>query len=72
MPYVPQRGDFVIRNNADVRFELLDSDNRLVAGPFTTLAGAVARARFQASDHISIWQQRVDDRGRPLGPPAIR
>ena len=71
MPFVPQQGDFVVRNSVDVRFELVDTEGRRIAGPFSTLAAAVARARFQASDRISIWQQRVDERGRPMGPPGM-
>ena len=71
MSFLPQRGDFVIRNRADVRFEVADCDGRVIAGPFPTLADAVARARFQAGDHIGIWHQRIDERGRPIGPPGM-
>ena len=71
MLFTPQRGDFVVRNSADVRFDVTDCDGRVVAGPFQTLAAAVANVRFQASDRIGIWQQRVDQYDRPVGPPSM-
>ena len=71
MSFTPQRGDFVIRNRVDISFDVADCDGRVIAGPFQTLAAAVANIRFRASDRIGIWQQRVDPSGRPLGPPSI-
>jgi hypothetical protein len=71
MSFVPQPGDFIIINRNDFLFEVADCDGRVIAGPFPTLAAAVANVRFQSSDRIGIWQQRLDEQGTPLGPPGI-
>ena len=71
MSLVPQRGDFIIINRNDFLFDVADCDGQSVSGPFPTLAAAVANIRFQSSDRVSIWQQRVDDQGNPLGPPGL-
>lgn len=41
----------------------------VVVGPLN-LADGTARARSLAEQRgVTIWQEQIDDRGRPLGPP---
>ena len=65
----PQSGDILIRRaNGNDAFELHDVVTlERLAGPFEDFAAAVAAAR--AKKPRAIWQQTLDDRGRPLGDP---
>ena len=64
----PQAGDVLLRGNVVHGFQLVDAvSRRILAGPMTTLDAAVALAREMGSR--AIWQQLVDNRGRPLGEP---
>ena len=65
---IPQIGDLLVRMSGAGRFELVDVVTlTLVAGPFDGFAGAMTAARERGVR--AIWQQNVDDRGRPLGDP---
>ncbi len=66
----PQTGDILIRRtNGNDAFELHEVVTlKRLAGPFEDFATAVAAAR--AKKPRAIWQQSVDDRGRPLGDPC--
>jgi hypothetical protein len=62
----PQSGDVVLRGDHTSGVEIVDAVTRLrIAGRFRTLEAAVATARFYGA--AAIWQQTVDNRGRPLG-----
>jgi len=61
----PQVGDILIRGQ-NQRFTLLDVvTTKFLSGPFDGFAAAAAAAR--ARNARMIWQQNVDERGRPLG-----
>ena len=62
-------GDLLIRPVKGGRFELVElaSQKHVGAGVFETIAAAVSAAR--ALNPQAIWQQNIDDRGRPLGDP---
>ena len=62
----PQVGDILIRGLKNERFTLLDVvTTKFLSGPFDTFPAAAAAAR--ALNARMIWQQNVDERGRPLG-----
>lgn len=64
----PQHGDIFIRASAPGSFEVLQASTfELLEGPFTSFSAALAAAR--ALNPPAIWQQLVDDRGRPIGDP---
>lgn len=60
------QGSVLIRNLPGSEFELVDRDTHelLVARAPLTDVLQVAAARG-----VTVWQQNVDDRGRPLGEP---
>jgi hypothetical protein len=68
----PRPGDVLIRtaSYAQSSFLVLDAcSERLVAGPVGSLEEALRKARqLAAKAGTVIWQQSVDERGRPLGP----
>ena len=68
----PKPGDVLIRTapSSHSSFIVLDAySERLVAGPLGSLDEALRTARQLASKVGGvIWQQPVDERGRPLGP----
>jgi hypothetical protein len=68
----PKPGDVLIRTApaAPSSFIVLDAcSERLVAGPLVSLDEALRTARQLAAKASGvIWQQPVDERGRPLGP----
>jgi hypothetical protein len=65
---VPQVGDILIRNTASDMFLLTDVvTGKHIAGPFKGFMLAAAAARIRGGR--AIWQQNVDERGRPLGEP---
>jgi hypothetical protein len=67
----PQLGDLVIRGTTNDGFEVVEAiTSKRIAGPFQTLAVALASARTSV-DGGAIWQQSVDHRGRPLGDPLL-
>jgi hypothetical protein len=62
----PQVGDILIRGLNNQRFTLLDVvTSKFLSGPFDGFPAAAAAAR--ALNARMIWQQNVDERGRPLG-----
>jgi hypothetical protein len=68
----PKPGDVLIRAAPATpsAFIVLDAcSERLVAGPLLSLNEALRTAR-QLAGKVGgvIWQQPVDERGRPLGP----
>jgi hypothetical protein len=64
----PQPGDVILRGPIYGGFMVLDAvTRRALAGPLP-LAEAVADARARGSGRV--WQERTDEGGRPLGPPA--
>ena len=67
----PKPGDVLIKTApASESFFVLDAGwERLVAGPMPSLREALLKAR-QLAERVGgvIWQQPVDERGRPLGP----
>ncbi len=65
---IPQAGDVLIRTLNGNQVSLVDVLTlEHVAGPFESLAVAVEHARSR--NVRAIWQQTIDDRGRPLGDP---
>lgn len=65
---IPQPGDILIRSNPAGGYELVDAVSQVfIDGPFKVALTAVAAARLREAR--AIWQQNVDDRGRPLGDP---
>jgi hypothetical protein len=69
----PHAGDLLIRttpgHHEQSEFVIVDpATNRVVAGPFASLAAALNGARSIKRSRGRIWQQILDDRGRPLGP----
>ena len=72
MPNDPAPGDLLVRNSINLRFEVVDFQGQLIDAPFQTLARAIMRARFHASArNVAMWQQPIDERGRPLAPPGM-
>jgi hypothetical protein len=72
------QGRCLIMKHGDVIIRRLPGDEFLVAnavtlktlgGPFTTFDDALATALLLAGPSGRIWQDNLDDRGRPLGPP---
>ena len=62
----PQVGDILIRGLKNQRFTLLDVvTSKFLSGPFDGFPAAAAAAR--ARNARMIWQQNVEERGRPLG-----
>ena len=65
----PQLGDVIVRNTFNGGFDIVEADGHFVAGPFDTFGAALEFAKIEAED-AAVWQQVVDSRGRPLGPPG--
>jgi hypothetical protein len=62
----PVLGDVILRRIVDGSFEVVDAvTERHIAGP-VQLSRAVQLAKAHGAR--SIWQQNVDERGRPVGP----
>jgi len=60
----PKPGDVILRA-ADAGFELVDAENhRLLAKGLPSIAAAVEAARVHGAGDV--WQQHIDNRGRPL------
>jgi hypothetical protein len=69
---VPAAGDLLIRTtpatNEHSHFVVVDPEtDRVVLGPYASLDEAFRHARDSVNKGC-IWQQILDDRGRPLGP----
>jgi len=66
-PHVPQDGDVFLRGDAMGGFHVLDAMSlEPIAGPIHSVEVAIEVARLHGG---AIWQQTVDNRGRPLGDP---
>ena len=62
----PQLGDVLLRANSVGGFQIVDAvSGKVVIASLPTLEAAVEAARGRGA----IWQQSVDNRGRPLGDP---
>jgi hypothetical protein len=62
----PQPGDLVLRGSLSDGFVVLDATTRQrLAGP-VGLSDAITYAKERRSGRL--WQEIVDDRGRPVGP----
>ena len=68
LPAGPRLGDVVLRGSLSTGFEIVDAiTNQHIAGPMQ-LSRAIQAAKAYGA--ITLWQQHVDDRGRPIGEPA--
>ena len=66
----PRPGDLLLRGNVSNGFVVVDALTREPISRFgLTLQEALAVAQTQAS--ATLWQQLIDDRGRPLGEPFL-
>lgn len=64
----PRPGDVLLRGDATSGFYLVDAISlQEIAGPLSTMAAAIESACFHGA--AAIWQQLLDNRGRPLGDP---
>jgi hypothetical protein len=65
-PATPQPGSVVLRGR-DGYFELIDAESQAhIAGP-VQWSRAVQLAKAHGA--TTVWQQNLDERGRPLGAP---
>jgi hypothetical protein len=65
----PERGDFLLRGDGTSGWELVDAvTHAAIEGQLPTIQAAIEAARFHGGG--TIWQQVVDNRGRPLGNPS--
>ena len=73
----PRGGDVIVRSQAGApaaaSFVILDPvSQKLLSGPHPSLSEAVDAAHgLIQSDGRIFWQQHVDERGRPIGPPTL-
>ena len=66
--FTPVTGDVVLRGSIDGRFTVLDALTlSRIAGPFTLQNALTIARRYGAR---TIFQQRVDERGRNLADPV--
>jgi hypothetical protein len=69
----PQTGDVLIRvqtNTTPTTYLLLEAgSNRSLGGPFSSMSEAAIAAAKHVGAMSSVWQEHLDQRGRPLGPP---
>ena len=64
----PRPGDLILRGSLSEGFLLLDATSRdCLAGPLLLMEALTAAKARGAS---VVWQEIVDERGRPVGPPA--
>ena len=72
MSGIPFEDDILIRPLAgdSTRCVLVNAKTlAVIAGPLA-MSDCTARARAIAEQRgVTIWQEQIDDRGRPLGPP---
>lgn len=67
----PQAGDVLIRvqTNTPTTYRLVDIQTQsVVGGPLDSLADAAIAAAKKVGPIGSVWQETVDERGRPLTP----
>ena len=68
MPASPE--GIILRGSFDAGYTLVDATTgEPISGVFTELQDAVTAA--VNSGAATIWQEHLDNRGRPLGPPTI-
>jgi len=67
MPSI-HRGDVLLRVYAGSSFELLDAITHEQIAIVPAIEFAI---RIAADRHALLWQQNVDNRGRPLGEPVL-
>lgn len=65
----PQPGDVIVRNLPITGYEIVEANGKHIAGPFESFVAAYECARVEAKG-AEVWQQTLDDRGRPVGPPG--
>ena len=72
MSDIPLENDVLLRpvTGDATRCVLVNAQTlEVIAGPLATADGT-ARARAIAERRgVTIWQEQIDDRGRPMGPP---
>jgi len=65
-----KHGDVIIRTLPGDEFLVANAITlKTLEGPFTTFDDALATALLVAAPSGTIWQENLDNRGRPLGPP---
>lgn len=69
----PRAGDVLIRvqtNTTPTTYVLFEAEtHRAIGGPFQSMAEAAIAASKCVGLMGSVWQENVDQRGRPIGPP---
>jgi hypothetical protein len=67
----PKPGDILLRGSLDAGYTLVDltTGKPISEGFFTELRVALNAALDSGAS--SVWQENLDNRGRPLGPPTI-
>jgi len=64
---IPKDGDVFLRGDVIGGFHVLNAISlEHIAGPISSIEGAIEVARRHGG---AIWQQSLDNRGRPLGDP---
>jgi hypothetical protein len=64
----PQVGDVLLRGDTRQGFQIVDAiSHEILAASIPTLEAAIETARRHGAS--AIWQQSLDNRGRPLGDP---
>jgi hypothetical protein len=64
---IPKEGDVFLRGDLIGGFHVLNAISlEPIAGPIPSIEGAIEVARRHGG---AIWQQTLDNRGRPLGDP---
>ena len=70
---VPRAGDVVIRvqtNTLPTTYIVAEAkSHRVLGGPFPSMADAAIAASKLMGPMGAVWQEHIDHRGRPLGPP---
>jgi hypothetical protein len=65
--FVPERGDVLLRGSQDSGFVVRDAVTQELLSWRLDFSEALALARARGARIV--WQQVLDDRGRPLGQP---
>jgi hypothetical protein len=65
--FAPKRGDVLLRGSTESGFVVLDATNRKSLSAPLALREVIALARQHGAK--TIWQQHLDERGRPIGEP---
>ena len=62
----PEAGDVVLRGSTNHGYQIVDAiSHRLLGGPVASVTAALELAAQHGA--TTVWQQSVDNRGRPLG-----